>query len=127
MKRDHRAGAPRLLSDAELELIEALLGAAGTRGGRYLGQLARVRVVGGCGCGCPSIDLAVGEDPRDGAPKPLIVAEAESPEGVPVGVILWVRGGALSGLEVHPWNGAAPFRLPHAETLVVVRQHETES
>jgi hypothetical protein len=127
MKRGHRTGAPRPLSDAELELIEALLGAAGVRAGRYLGQLPKVRVVGGCGCGCPSIDLEVGDGLREGAPKPLIVADAESPEGVPVGVILWVRGGALSGLEVHPWHGTGGVRLPRIESLKTLRDHETRS
>ena len=43
MIRGHRVRAPRPLSDAELELIEALLGAAGGAGGRYLGQLVKVR------------------------------------------------------------------------------------
>jgi len=127
MQRGQRTGAPRLLNDGELELIEALLGAAGVQAGRYLGQLPKVRVVGGCGCGCPSIDLKVGDEVREGAPKPLIVADAVSPEGVPVGVILWVRGGALSGLEVHPWHGTGSVRLPRTESLKTLRDHETRS
>lgn len=122
MIREHRPGAPRPLSEQELELIEALLGAAGAGGGRYLGQLVRVQVVGSCACGCPSIDLQVGEKNRDGAPSPVIMADGESPEGVQVGVILWVRGGALSGLEVHPWNGTDAVRLPLPETLLNFRK-----
>ena len=121
MTRSHRAGAPRPLNEAELELIEALLGAAGVGVGRYLGQLARVEVVGGCSCGCPSIDLAVDGGSREGAAKPVIVADAESPGGVPVGVILWARGGALSGLEVHPWSGSDSIRLPAVDSLVNFR------
>ena len=122
MKRSHQAIAPRPPSEAELELIEALLGAAGARGGRYLSQVARVRVVGGCGCGCPSIDLELEGGPRDGAPAALVVADAESPGGVPLGVILWVRGGALSGLEVHPWNGTDAVALPRPESLINLRK-----
>lgn len=121
MVRGHRERAPRPLSDAELELIEALLGASGSAGGRYLGQLVRVQVVGACSCGCPSIDLVVDGNPIEGPPKALIVADAESPEGVPVGVILWVRGGALSGLEVHPWTGTDGVRLPRPEALMNLR------
>ncbi len=127
MQRGQRAGAPRALSEDELELIEALLGAAGARGGRYLGQVARVRVVGGCGCGCPSIDLELESGPREGAPNALVVADAESPEGVPVGVILWARGGALSGLEVHPWNGTDVIRLPRPDTLTNLRKQGRET
>lgn len=122
MKRGHLAFAPRPPSEAELELIEALLGAAGARGGRYLSQVAKIRVVGGCGCGCPSIDLELESGPREGAPTALIVADAESPGGVPLGVILWVRGGALSGLEVHPWNGSDAIRLPRPESLTNLRK-----
>jgi hypothetical protein len=108
--------------ERELELLEALLGGAGAAGGRYLGQLSRLQVVGGCGCGCPSIDLGV-DGAGDGGPaRPLVVADAVSPEGEPVGVILWVRGGVLSGLEVHPWSRVAQVRLPAATTLTAVRK-----
>jgi hypothetical protein len=110
------------LSDAELELVEALLGAAGGAGGRYLGQLTKVQVSGVCSCGCPSVDLMVDGKQREGAPKALVVADGESPEGLPVGVILWVRGGALSGLEVHPWNGNDSIRLPPVESLTNFRK-----
>jgi len=120
--RGSRAGAPRPLTERELELIEALLGGAGAAGGRYLGQLSRLRVVGGCGCGCPSVDLGVDGADAGGPARPLVVADAESPEGEPVGVILWVRGGLLSGLEVHPWRRAARVRLPAAVTLTAVRK-----
>ena len=51
------------------------------------------------------------------APSPVLVADAESPEGVPVGVILWARGGSLSGPEVHPSDGTDVSRLPRAESL----------
>jgi hypothetical protein len=110
------------LTERELELVEALLGGAGAAGGRYLGQLSRLRVSGGCGCGCPSIDLEVEGGGAEGAASPLLMADGESPEGEPVGVILWVRGGFLSGLEVHPWNGSVSVRLPHPATLNAVRK-----
>jgi hypothetical protein len=74
-------------------------------------------VVGRCHCGCPSIDLAATGPPSDGRPVPLVLADAESPEGIQVGVILWARDGRLSGLEVHPWEASGSFRLPHPETL----------
>ena len=121
MIREHRPGAPRPLNERELELIEALLGAAGAGGGRFLGQLARVQVVGSCGCGCPSIDLQVGRKTREGAPSPVIMADGESPEGVPVGLILWVSDRVLTGLEVHPWDGSNVVRLPQPETLCNIR------
>lgn len=115
------AGSPRPLNADEHDLIEALLGAVRSGVGRYIGQLESAEVVGGCGCGCPSIDLQVDARGSDGTPTPLILADAESPEGVPVGVILWARGGRLSGLEVHPWDGSEFIRVPSPETLCNLR------
>ena len=111
----------RPLEDEELELIEVLLGAARGRAGRYLGQIQDAEVVGSCLCGCPSVDLAVKHASREGRPTPLVMADAESPDGVPVSVILWVSGGRLSGLEIHPWDGAKRVRLPRPETITNIR------
>jgi hypothetical protein len=110
------------LSPGELELIEGLLGGAGAGARRFIGQLERLRVVGCCGCGCPSIDLAVDGVEPGGEARPLVIADAESPEGIPVGIILWVRGGSLSGLEVHPWDGSHTVRLPEPATLAAIRR-----
>jgi hypothetical protein len=110
-------GYPRPLTADEHDLIEAMLGAVRSGVGRYIGQLESAKVVGGCGCGCPSIDLSTASGVADKSPTPVILADAESPEGVSVGVILWARGGCLSGLEVHPWDGSDVIRLPHPETL----------
>lgn len=121
MTDNERSGFPRPLEAGEQELIEALLGAARSGVGRYLGQLTKVEVVGKCRCGCPSIDLEIGSRSPSGTPTPLVLADAESPEGIPVGVILWVSGGSLSGLEVHPWDGARGVQLPRPETLTNLR------
>ena len=56
------------------------------------------------------------------AAKAVIVADGESPEGVQVGVILWSRDGALSGLEVHPWRGSDSVRLPAVDSLMNFRK-----
>ena len=112
---------PRPLADDEHDLIEALLGAVRSGVGRYIGQLESTEVVGGCRCGCPSIDLEVASAGADGMPTPVILADAESPEGVPVGIILWARRGRLSALEVHPWDGSVSIRLPRPETLCNLR------
>lgn len=116
-----KPGSSRPLTADEHDFIEALLGGVRSGVGRYVGQLERVQVVGGCGCGCPSIDFGVPAAKEGGAPTPLVLADAESPEGVPVGVILWARGGCLSGLEVHPWDGSVSIRLPRQETLTNLR------
>jgi hypothetical protein len=115
------ADYPRPLTHDEHDLIEALLGAVRSGVSRYIAQLESLEVVGGCRCGCPSIDLEVASAGPGGMPTPVILADAESPEGVPVGVILWERGGRLSALEVHPWDGSVKIRLPRPETLSNLR------
>jgi hypothetical protein len=110
-------GYPRPLTADEHDLIEAMLGAVRSGVSRYIGQLEAAEVVGGCGCGCPSINFMIAPTVTEAAPSPVLVAHAVSPEGVPVGVILWARGGCLSGLDVHPWDGSDVIRLPHAESL----------
>ena len=108
---------PRPLTVGEHDLIEALLGAVRSGVSRYIAQLDTLQVVGGCRCGCPSIDLELASAEANGMPTPVILGDAESPEGVQVGIILWARGGRLSGLEVHPWDGSEIIRLPTPETL----------
>ena len=118
--RSRRSSSPRQLSAGELELIEALLGGARARGRRFLGQLERAVVVGGSDCGCPSIELEVDGCAPVGRSTPLLFADGESPEGVSVGIILWVRGACLSGLEVHPWDGRDLVRLPDPASLSII-------
>ena len=117
MARPNELHYPRPLTSDEHDLIEAMLGAVRSGVSRYIGQLELAEVVGGCGCGCPSINFTVEPNDAGHPPIPVILADAESPEGVAVGVILWARGGCLSGLEVHPWDGTDAIRLPHAESL----------
>ncbi len=113
--------ARRPLEPNEQEVIEVLLGAAQSGTLRYIGQLERLEVVGTCGCGCSSINLELPSGLREGSPEPLVLADGEAADGTPVGVILWARGGALSGLEVHSWDGGGTVTLPRPETLINLR------
>jgi hypothetical protein len=79
-----------------------------------------VSVVSHCGCGCPTIDLAV-----DGRAAPLsspttILADTEglSPEGVRVGIIVHGREGLISELEIYSMAGdEGKFSLPRINDL----------
>lgn len=51
----------RPLNDAERSLLEWLLAHGSPDARQYAPQLLQARVVGRCTCGCPTIDLAMGD------------------------------------------------------------------
>jgi hypothetical protein len=64
-------------------------------------------VVGRCTCGCPTIDLALSSDSHKKAASKIVADfEGATPEGLHVGVILHVREGEISELEVYPIDEA---------------------
>ena len=60
-------------------------------------RLEALRVIGGCGCGCSSLDF----QPR--TPGCTIIADALAvyPDGQEAGLILWGRDGKIVSLEVY--------------------------
>lgn len=101
-------------------MLEWLIANGTPQAQEYVSQLAHVVVVGGCTCGCPSIDLAVGEaQARKTGPSHLLADfEGKTVEGVEVGVILHAREGQLSELEVYAIPDLeGPFSLPSIESL----------
>jgi len=90
------------LTEGERTLLQWLLEHGGEDTSQYQSQVKELRVVGGCTCGCPTIDLAVGESDHTtiGASHILADFEGITPEGVDVGVLLRARQGQLSELEV---------------------------
>jgi len=110
----------RPLSEAELKLLEWLLNNGTSEAKPYISQILSINVVGRCTCGCPSIDLALGDHKQRKTGASTILADfvGKSPEGGEVGVIVHARGGEISELEVYvidDWNGL--FGLPSIESL----------
>lgn len=109
----------RELSRDERALLDRLLLHGASAAKPYVEQLLRVTVASRCGCGCPTIDLAVdGRTASPGSPT-LILSEAGgvSPEGISFGVILHGREGLISELEVYPVDGEGAFTLPDIEKI----------
>ena len=113
--------ANRPLSDAERVLIEWLLDNGIPEAKAYKRHLSDIHVSSTCSCGCPTIDLATGNETERTTGPSQILADAEglSPEGVPVNVILHAREGELSELEVFAIDGASQFSLPLPEKLKI--------
>ena len=127
-KTDHGITAfeRRPLSVAERDLIGWLL----TRGAHITGTDAKVatsflpeigdlQVIGQCGCGCPSVELALA-GPNCTVPGNAIAladVEGQSPEGTEIGVILRAANGSLKTLELYARDGRVPFSLPGTKEL----------
>jgi hypothetical protein len=110
----------RDLTPSERRLIECLIRHGRAVSGDLLEQLAVARVVSRCGCGCPTIDLAVGDRLARTTGGWDVVGDAAglSPEGVAITAILHVRDGLLAELEVYASSGYnGPFTLPDPEQL----------
>lgn len=108
---------PRPISAAEAELVRWLLTQAARIDGTesLSSQVESLLVAERCDCGCPSVEFLV----EGLSATASIIAEAggHSPEGIPVGVVLWGRAGRLSGLEVYDLGDASIISLPRPAVL----------
>lgn len=110
----------RSLSKEERVLLEWLMANGSPDAHQYASQLSDLRVVGRCTCGCPSLDLAVGDREERTTGRSHILADFDglTAEGVPVGIILHAREEQLSELEVYAISDfEGPFGLPSIESL----------
>ena len=114
---DHRE-----LSSEERRLLEWLITNSPSDTTDFVDQLPQTKVVARCKCGCPTLDLAVGEKTsRTIGPSTILVdAYGHSPEGVPVNVIVHAREGEISELEVVSMDATEVFGMPTPENLQIV-------
>jgi hypothetical protein len=111
--------ANRFLTTDEVALLRHLVSRGPHAEPRFAEQLGRLRVVGECSCGCPTIDLGLDGGPKQLDGPLLIVADlvGKSPEGIDINVILHAHSGVLSELEVYSVSGSEPFTLPRPGDL----------
>lgn len=113
----------RLLNPEERTLIEWLIANGAPQARAYTQQLTALRVVGRCSCGCPTVDLALGDSQQNKTGPSQILADfiGATPEGIEVGVILHVRQDQISELEVYSLGTTdttgRTFGLPRIESL----------
>ncbi|TLN27016.1 hypothetical protein FDZ71_00215 [bacterium] len=100
----------------ERQLVDWMLRNASTSGdlSHLESGTDSLRVVGRCGCGCPSIDFAPGGQTPPA--YPIADAYGADGDGVWMGVILWGTNCLVTGLEVYELE--LPVRsLPLLETM----------
>ncbi len=119
-----RVPADRPLTGAERILLKWLLDNGVSDAKTYKRQLTDIHVCSTCSCGCPTIDLAMGDKTERTAGPSQILADAEgfSPEGVPVNVILHARESKLSELEFFSLDGTKNFNLPTPDKLTITNE-----
>lgn len=84
--------------------------------GRYIGMLDALTVVGGCGCGCASVDFV----PQDTNGSSHIVGDGmgKTSAGGQVGLIVWGTAQAITGLEVYDMGaGQEDLGLPDPASI----------
>jgi hypothetical protein len=107
----------RALGADELVVLRLLLSTEFDGVAELRAQVDRATVVGGCACGCPSIELAVpGDVPRSPYAGPLAPVEARAGDQA---IILFLDGGRLSYLELVHVEDHPPTSWPAAVELVV--------
>jgi len=112
----------RDLTFEERRLLKWLIANGNAGASAFASQLPQVKVVARCTCGCPTLDLALGEKKFRTVGASTILAEAvgRSPEGAPVNVILHAREGEISELEVISCDQTKVFGMPTPEKLEVI-------
>lgn len=116
----------RPLTPEEHALTRWLLERGMPEAAGYLPQLDRARVVARCGCGCASVDFAVGgrRPPSGAALEVLADYQWRDAAGRLGGVFPFAKDGLLAGLEVWSIDGeAATDRLPSLAVLEPLGTH----
>ena len=110
----------RELNPIERAILEFLLGQQFPGRDELKLQLASLKVVGGCNCGCESIDLSVDEGAAICAPvRERVPVEATTRVGPGVDVLLHVVDGLLRELEVYRQDGESAA-LPDPSSLELI-------
>ena len=84
-------------------------------------QAVDVMAVGGCDCGCGTIDLvpAPGATPASVRNYVPVEANLQNVDGAPIGgVLLFVADGLLDRLEVYSYGDSGPLEMPPVERLI---------
>jgi hypothetical protein len=108
--------APRSLTEAEAEALECLLRADFPGVHELREQAPIAKVVGGCGCGCPTVRLEVDHDPVSPTPATSGVVSSHVLDEEGADLLLFVRDGRLSMLELS-WIEEPPASFPSCDRV----------
>ena len=109
----------RPLTEQERSLVRWLLEHGNPDAAEFLTQLDDAWVVSRCGCGCASIDFAIGGvPPRSDAGMHILSDFEWQGDGVYSGIFVFACGGQLAGFEVWSLDGkVSTSSLPRIDQL----------
>ena len=114
---------PRSLSAGERDALVTILSYANFVGrAALLEQVDAVRIVGGCDCGCATVDLEIPDAPPSDAIAYPIPSEATvfDPDGQAIGgILVFARDGRLAQLEVYSYGDEPISPFPPIERLAL--------
>jgi hypothetical protein len=108
-----RLSTPRPLTERELGVLRATLERAErvALAPHVFEGLQSLRVIGGCECGCDSVDFAEHDSERPS--RPIADGTGKTPAGGDVGIIIWGTDDAVTGIEVYDLGaGDEDIKLP---------------
>ena len=117
-----RAKPYRPINDDELRVIRSALEccAETPEVSELVPTLANLRVVGGCECGCASVDFAATTPEQR---QPIADGLGILTNGEHVGVIVWGTSTVVTGLEIYDMSATASG-LPLSQVKSIVRWEE---
>ena len=108
----------RAISPEEIAVLRATLERAPTapEHAALATRLDQLKVIGGCGCGCDSVDFARSD--RDPIATRLGDGIGTTPAGGTVGIIVWGRGTEITSLEIYSLGAEEnDLRLPLPDSI----------
>lgn len=108
----------RPIRQSELDVIRATLACASVVPVDKTAEdtIATLQVVSRCGCGCATVDFA--EPASDQRSSVVAEGVGNTPKGGLVGVIVWGRPDAITGLEIYDMGaGEGEVSLPLPESM----------
>jgi hypothetical protein len=111
---------PRPLTARERDVLAALLAVDFDGAERLRSQAAEVQVLGGCGCGCPSIDFVEGRGNGMDIVMNAGVKDSETFDGLFLFTVdVPGEGDVLGGIEWVGQGETDPEELPAPESLTI--------
>ncbi|MGC4082796.1 MAG: hypothetical protein QM736_11955 [Vicinamibacterales bacterium] len=111
--------ARRSINQSEAEIIRSTLERAsvGALDETAWAAIPNLEVIARCECGCASVDF----DAPASEQRPSIIADAtgQTPRGGQVGIIVWGRSDAITGLEIYDLGAGKDDLLLPVPTSVI--------